>query len=117
MPTLTSAPSASDTTARPKIMRRPAQFSSPTPILIVQEPALNTPVDQPHESLTITVKAWQDDGRFALALVLLLMAFNLLVSVWLAPVASHVQPVATTTPSVAPAVTILNELNPSESSQ
>ena len=74
------------------------------------------PVDQPHAALTTTAKAWQDDGRFAIALVLLLIALNLLVSVWLAPVLT-IQPVAAPIPQAAPAVTILNELNPPESNQ
>ena len=79
----------------------------------MQEPALNAPIEI---TTNTPQKPWQDDGRFAIALVLLLVAVNLLASAWLSPAEPSAKPVVS--PQLkAPAVTILNELNPPESNQ
>ncbi len=118
IPTLTSTSSAADSVVRPKIMRRPAQFSHAEPIVIVQSPSLNTPPEKADIATSIPSKPWQDDGRFAIALVLLLVAVNLLVILWLTPAAPPPAMVHSQTPEAGiPGVTILNELNPPESNQ
>lgn len=115
IPTLTSASSGADFAARPKIMRRPAQFSSPSPVIIVQAPMLNPPTET---NSVMATQSWQDDGRFAIALVVVVVAINLLASMWLVPAAPpHLKPVMTAEREIVPAVTILNEMNPPESYQ
>ena len=79
----------------------------------MQEPALNAPIEITPNTAQ---KPWQDDGRFAIALVLLLVAINLLASAWLSPAQPQAKPVVS--PQLkAPAVNILNELTPPESNQ
>jgi hypothetical protein len=115
MPNLSSTSAAGEAAARPKIMRRPPQFSSPTNVIINQEPALNLPsLTQPE----VVPLPWQDDGRFAIALVFLLVVINVLAVAWLVPSTPVAKSTFTTTQKAAtPVVTILNELNPPESYQ
>ncbi len=103
-------------------MRRPAQFSTTQAEIISH----SLPRHQPHiaaEAPPITSPAperpWQDDGRFAITLLILVIAINLVLSTWLTGI-----PRTTTPPVVASDVTtkptapvILNELNPPESNQ
>ena len=93
VPTLvepSTAPTPNDGVAKPKVMRRPAQFSKPAARL---EPALTSdtrieaevpsaPTGAPHAP---SLRPWQDDARFAVALLTIIMLFNLALSVWLAP--------------------------------
>lgn len=114
-------PASSDMVARPKVMRRPSQFSQPASVLR-SEPAraIETRLDAPptRDAATAptqgapTLRPWQEDGRFAVALLAIVIAVNVLVSIWLlgisAPaVAPDAEPMAA---SIATPDTLLHEL-------
>lgn len=98
-PTLavSTPPSAADETppqdaaapqVKPKILRRPAQFSSPaapshdsaTPDL-----RLNAPPLASQHATTSLPRPWQDDPRFAIALLAIIIIVNVALSLWLSP--------------------------------
>jgi hypothetical protein len=71
-----SSPSiATEGSARPKIMRRPAQFSGSLPAAIPALPAIAAAPTKPETAPTRP--AWQDDGRFGVALVLSILVVNI----------------------------------------
>lgn len=78
---------------RPKVLRRPAHFSAqslietPEPVLV----PLQYTHDEPKHSPTL--RAWQDDGKFAITLLALVIVVNLIVSAWL----SAISPISATT--------------------
>ncbi len=79
---LSSEPAA-EPPVRPKLSRRPAQFSAPAATLKIL-PAL--PLDAATNDRNAPPpahKAWQDDGRFALALLTIVIAMNVAVTFWL----------------------------------
>ncbi len=90
---------ASEFAVRPKVLRRPAHFQSsltesPAPVFIPlqQHVAINAEKPAP------PFRAWQDDGRFAITLLALVIGVNLLVSAWLAAISPlPLKPTATTT--------------------
>lgn len=79
-------PSGTDAemTARPKVLRRPSQFSTPVNTPAAQPVNLPVPVLQSTEQPAgIRSSPWQEDGRFGLALVLILLVVNLALMLWL----------------------------------
>lgn len=107
-------PAPSEGVAKPKIMRRPAQFSKPA---IRHDPAASADTrieanaatsasTAPH---TPALRPWQDDARFAFALLAIVIIVNLALSVWLAPKttvspAASPAPIALVTPIAEPAL-------------
>ncbi|MEJ0009931.1 MAG: hypothetical protein WDN72_05050 [Alphaproteobacteria bacterium] len=79
-------PSGGEEAVRPKVLRRPAQFSRAVPVPLAAEPP-PTPVANLPALATPTPamgRAWQEDVRFGLALIVSLFFINL-VMVWLVP--------------------------------
>ena len=69
---------------RPKVLRRPAQFSSPaTTSKVVSLPGTRQelPIERP--SVTPSPRIWQDDGQFGIALIVLLLLVNGAAAFWL----------------------------------
>jgi hypothetical protein len=103
-----------DSTARPKISKRPAQFSSPAarassvtalaPLLTPEAP-MSAPA-----TAASAHKPWQDDGRFAVALLTIVLLVNLIVSYWL----SQVQPA---TPQKNPIAAEMSITGPDDASE
>jgi len=121
-PLLMHTPNAAtaDGQARPKIMRRPAQFSTTNAEIIphgILHPMPNITAEAPLLPNPTPERSWQDDGRFALTLLAIVISINLALSAWL----SGITPTNPTPVANAPAkpmnVVILNELNPPESNQ
>lgn len=114
---------SADAQARPKIMRRPAQFSNTGAQIIPHSLPLNMPnitTDMaPSTPIPQPPRAWQDDGRFAITLLALVIGINLLVSAWLSTITPEksVALLEANTPKKPTGVVILNELNPPESNQ
>lgn len=77
-----SASVASDNTVRPKVMRRPAQFSPTSASPTITSQALVLAMDPPAEKPARS-PAWQDDMRFAIALLAIIIFVNLAVMFWL----------------------------------
>lgn len=80
---LQPARTAPESQAKPKVMRRPSQFSSATPAKIqaptpVVEPMLFAPLTpaQPAVTTIHEPSPWQNDGRFALALLVIVLVVN-----------------------------------------
>lgn len=116
----TVAPSA-DGAVRPKVMRRPAQFSTPASNLRVPptlpleqrlDAALREPA-APAVQATPSARAWQDDGRFAVALLAIVIVVNVAVSIWLSAMSPPaVAPAASPEIAAAPATdTLIHELS------
>ena len=84
-PTLVSSAPA-EAPARPKVLRRPAQFSSSatsnviTPIVVPPTTKLD---DMPDVTPVAPRPAWQDDGRFAVMLLAIIILMNVVVVSWL----------------------------------
>lgn len=87
-------PQAADGSVRPKVMRRPAQFASKA--LPAQPlPALLTQTDAAEPTKTaLHTRAWQDDGRFAITLLAIVILINVVVSAWLSAIAPTATPTA-----------------------
>lgn len=81
---------------RPKILRRPAQFSGEIPAGKVLT-ALRLAAPMPIVAATPASKPWQDDGRFAVALLTIIILMNVLVTLWLAHITR--QQTSNTTPA------------------
>lgn len=118
----TTATHASSSVARPKIMRRPAQFSQAAGEIILSDISLKAPSPTVADTASINPPAsrtWQEDGRFAITLLAIVIGINLILSAWLSPTANTPSithtPVATLKTPQQPV--ILNELNPPESNQ
>ena len=81
----------SEPIARPKVMRRPPQFSSPTsatrqPATILADQHLDAPAldaAMPTTPASSITRPWQDDGRFAVALLAIVITVNVMVGMWL----------------------------------
>jgi hypothetical protein len=73
---------------KPKVLRRPAQFSAPTSHAPTPETtnlrtdALTKPEQPASQALT---RPWQDDGRFAISLLAIVIVVNIALSLWLSP--------------------------------
>ncbi len=63
------------TAARPKVLRRPAQFSGSRLPALREQPA---PAPQAAPPVPRVGRAWQDDVRFGLALIISLIVLNVL---------------------------------------
>ena len=99
LPTLDSPPQENAAPIRPKVMRRPAQFSDArpktlAPSIVMPAPsaldenedlALATPASQSN----LTQKAWQDDVHFGIAMLTIVVLVNLGLMAWL----PHMRPV------------------------
>jgi hypothetical protein len=74
-----------ETVSRPKVMRRPATFSTAlSPSKLPFEPAANV-----EESHATNRRDWQDDSRFGMALMVTVLVVNLLLAlVFSSPVSS-----------------------------
>lgn len=89
--------SKSELMVRPKVMRRPAQFSvveklppiPPAPLMLV-------PHNAPAIIAAPQARPWQDDGRFALVLLGLIIFMNLAVIAWLSALAPTQTPDSST---------------------
>ncbi len=81
-----AAPPA-DGVARPKVMRRPAHFSDAAPATNVQP--FSAPELIAREKPAPVSKSWQDDGRFAVALLAIVILTNLAVMAWLNHIGPH----------------------------
>ena len=107
-------------------MRRPAQFSQDASAgmpLLSKERLLATPTaDSPGAPLPSVTLAplWQDDGRFAVALLAIIITVNVVVSVWLSMIATTPGtpaslPTTQSTPSTStidtPEDTLIHELS------
>lgn len=94
-------PDEDATAARPKVMRRPAQFSKAAPPAMADTPHLPIPVaPEPPAPRAMRSHPWQEDGRFGLALVAILLAVNLALMLWL----PHLVPAPATTAPQNPVV-------------
>lgn len=94
---------------KPKILRRPAQFSSPASApLASNTPDLRIDTSQamPQQTTANTPRPWQDDPRFAIALLTIVIAVNVALSFWLAP----------STPAPTNADTTVTSSKPAEAS-
>jgi len=72
-------PASPEVTNRPKVMRRPANFSAATasrPMPFEPLPADLLPTPPTHAA----ARSWQDDGRFGLAMLVVVMMVNLLLT-------------------------------------
>lgn len=80
-------PAGNELAVRPKVLRRPAHFGakpieSPVPVLLpLQSSEFN---EQPLASTP--ARAWQDDGKFAITLLGLVILVNIIVSAWLSAI-------------------------------
>jgi hypothetical protein len=103
---------------RPKVMRRPAQFSTPAPTPVTAAPAASqAPVIAPHEDMRITppepvlalpvvataARSWQDDARFGLVLAATLLFVNAALMLWLPHLKQTHIPAPTAVVAVTPA--------------
>lgn len=81
---------------KPKIMRRPAQFSTPTLTTAntsTPDLHLDAPQPVPQHLAAPMPRPWQDDPRFAIALLAIVIIVNVALSLWLSP--------SSTAPSIA----------------
>ncbi|MFM9889685.1 MAG: hypothetical protein ACKVOE_03435 [Rickettsiales bacterium] len=91
-----TTPDDDQAAVRPKVMRRPAQFSQPTPPVVAETQLAALPVvSEPSLARLPRTYPWQDDGRFGLALVAILVVVNLALLLWLPHLLP--QPIATAT--------------------
>lgn len=111
--------------ARPKVMRRPTQFSS-APAPVFTPPPAPTPnladerLPEPKSTLpaaTPAPRGWQDDARFGLLLVLTLVVVNAALMLWLphlkqTPAAPVAAPVLAETPTPLAPRTVTVYTNP-----
>lgn len=118
-------PSASRETepqARPKVMRRPAQFgmratTQSLPLAAQADTHLDAmaaaaPSAQAPNAAQAAARNWPDDGRFAVALLAIVIAVNLLVTAWLqtmAPTAPTAGP-GSPQPATADAPSLIDQL-------
>ena len=78
--------------ARPKTMRRPAHFShsehplAPATVNLALVAPTATPQRVGTDKTAPTTRPWQDDGRFAVILLALVIAVNVVVIAWLGAV-------------------------------
>lgn len=82
--------SGSSASVHPKILKRPPQFSS----RLRQESAapdnMRITQDEPPEPPpTIMPLAWQNDGRFAVTLLAIIIVMNIALSYWLAQISTR----------------------------
>ncbi len=94
LPAFTSTPAETAAPVRPKVMRRPAQFTDTRPKTvapsIVLPPSAET---EENENLAISVpitantapatKTWQDDVRFGIVMLTIVVLVNLALMAWL----------------------------------
>lgn len=82
--------------ARPKVLRRPTQFSGSTPVtedlraestsdvVIAAFPLTErTQTKKPQATRPFAHRAWQDDGRFAITLLAVVVIVNTVLAMWL----------------------------------
>ena len=76
-----------DMAVRPKVLRRPSHFgvqstiAAPMPTFV---PVLTHPATEANAEPVS--RAWQDDGRFAAALLAIIIVVNLILSTWLSAI-------------------------------
>ncbi len=95
--------------ARPKLLRRPAQFSSPvTPTQAIPTPPSTELTAQPVPALptplefsipSTTGRSWQDDGRFGVMMIAIVLLTNLVLMLWLPHLAKSEKIAAAATPN------------------
>jgi hypothetical protein len=111
-PQSASASTGNELAVRPKVLRRPAHFSArplieaPTPALI---PLQHTYTEQ---KLTPAFRAWQDDGKFAITLLALVIVVNLVVSAWLSAISPSPAAVKSTLIDTTPATVHVLDSHP-----
>lgn len=76
---------ATETAARPKVLRRPTQFShkaAPPPAPAISLPPLPAapPAARPATLPTVIGTSWQEDGRFGALLILIVLLVNVLLA-------------------------------------
>jgi hypothetical protein len=82
-PRITSAEAEATHTSKPKILRRPPQFSEPSTEagrLTPHAPAPDAAID----AATMPLSRWQEDARFAVVLLVVISVLNLILYGWLA---------------------------------
>jgi hypothetical protein len=109
-PQATTPTAGTELAVRPKVLRRPAHFNakanpiaSPAPVLVPMQS-----VPQAMEKSAPAFRAWQDDGKFAITLLALVILVNVIVSTWLAAITPE-KPVAASaisTPAAEPVQTL-----------
>ena len=117
-PQATAPAPGAELAVRPKVLRRPAHFNakaaplagpgeSAAPVLVSLpfQPVLPQP-----EKPVPAFRAWQDDGKFAITLLALVILVNLAVSAWLAAISPDkaIAPTAPVASVAAPAVHVLD---------
>ena len=63
--------------SRPKVMRRPATFSAPNHLEPLPSEPVNLAPRVGHGQAPTPSRAWQDDGRFGVALLTLILLINI----------------------------------------
>ena len=90
-PTLHVVQQAPGTLVRPKAMRRPAQFASQA--VAAPAPAELAPTtSQAASKPQVVTRPWQDDGRFAMTLLAVIILMNIAVSAWLSAISGPALP-------------------------
>lgn len=99
-PQATTPSPGNELAVRPKVLRRPAHFNAKTTMIESPAPVLVPVQFMQHtaEKPTPVFRAWQDDGKFAVTLLGIIIVVNLLVSTWLAAIS----PAKTVATSAAP---------------
>ena len=93
----TTPSTVTEALARPKVMRRPAHFSTapdaPSPRAQPVDDERITTLPAPVSAPTVSSRIWQDDARFGTVMLLIVVLVNMGLMVWLphirVPVASH----------------------------
>ena len=111
-PQATTPTPGNELAVRPKVLRRPAHFNAKASIV---EPASAPilvpfqPVPPAAEKTAPAFRAWQDDGKFAITLLTLVILVNIAVSAWLAAISPEKAVTAQSAPiAAAPAVHVLD---------
>lgn len=100
--------------ARPKVMRRPAHFAhapvtAPQATTIISDFPSLTSDGSPQAGTAATARAWQDDGRFAIVLLAVVVFTNLAMIAWL----GHIRPTAQKGPHIVQDTRMENGTPPS----
>ena len=75
---------AAESAMRPKVLRRPAQFSAPAAASnVVSLPGTRQELPMERPPVAPSPRVWQDDGHFGIALMVLLLVVNGAAALWL----------------------------------
>lgn len=102
IPPQAAASAGAELAVRPKVLRRPAHFNTktaieaPVPVLLPLHTATSQAAEKPSPA---AFRAWQDDGKFAITLLAIVIVVNLVVSAWLSAI-SPAKPMVAQVPLV-----------------